>query len=140
MVKIFENKTEITSEKEYKIVMKTMKLLINEATQNGLLAQQNADNENTREIGRLSNLCANYEDNKMEFENIVVRGHSPLVRALQEEMHKRDFKQKDIARIIGVNDAVFSLFMNGKRSLSMNSARKLYKKLNIDPKLILEYA
>jgi plasmid maintenance system antidote protein VapI len=62
------------------------------------------------------------------------------VRVLQEEMYKRDIKQKDIAKLIGINDTTFSLFMTGKRKLSMSSARKLYKKLNIDPKLILEYA
>jgi len=55
-------------------------------------------------------------------------------------MCRRDMRQKEVARLIGVNDAVFSMFMNGKRGLSMASAKKLYRKLAIDPKLILEYA
>jgi plasmid maintenance system antidote protein VapI len=59
---------------------------------------------------------------------------------VQEEMYKRDIKQKEAAKLLGINDTVFNLFMNGKRRLSMTSARKLYKNLDIDPKLILEYA
>jgi transcriptional regulator with XRE-family HTH domain len=88
----------------------------------------------------VANLCAEYEDTKMRFNHITVRGRSPLVRALQEEMYKRDIKQKELAKIMGINEATFSLFMTGKRRLSMSSARKLYQKLHIDPKLIVEFA
>jgi len=111
-----------------------------EATQKGFLNSPDANNEYVREIGRIGNMCADYEDTKMQFEYITVRDRSPLVRVVQEEMYKRDIKQKEVAKLIGINDTVFNLFMNGKRRLSMTSARKLYKNLNIDPKLILEYA
>jgi antitoxin component HigA of HigAB toxin-antitoxin module len=140
MEKIFENTVELTTREDYDKALAYVKNLINEATANGSLDNPEADNEYTREIGRVGNMCADYEDTKMQFQNITVRGRSPLVRALQEEMYKRDIKQKEIARIIGVNDTALSLFMNGKRHLSMSSAKKLYKKLRIDPKLILEFA
>ncbi|GHT57855.1 hypothetical protein FACS18945_3020 [Bacteroidia bacterium] len=140
MQKIFENTTKIANAKDYESAMAYIKKLIAEATSNGALATPDADNEYVREIARIGRLCANYEDAAMQFKQITVRGRSPLVRALQEEMYKRDIRQKDIANLIGVNDAVFSLFMTGKRHLSMTSARKLHQKLHIDPKLILEYA
>jgi antitoxin component HigA of HigAB toxin-antitoxin module len=140
MKKIFENVVELTTLQDYEQALTYVKTLINEATINGELAEQGADNEYTREISRVGSLCANYEDTKIQFKNITVRSKSPLVRVLQEEMYKRDIKQKDIAKLIGINDTAFSLFMTGKRQLSMSSARKLYRKLNIDPKLILEYA
>jgi antitoxin component HigA of HigAB toxin-antitoxin module len=140
MEKIFENVVELITLEEYDKALAYAKSLINEATANGSLEEQDADNEYTREIGRIGDLCADYEDTKMIFKNITVRGRSPLVRVLQEEMYKRDIKQKDIAKLIGINDTAFSLFMTGKRRLSMKSARNLYHKLNIDPKLILEYA
>jgi len=131
----------ITSEKEYEEAMNYMKSLLNEAAKNGVLSQDGGiDNDLTREIGRIGSICAKYEDEKVEFKNITVRGRSPLVRVVQEEMYKRDICQKEVARLLGVNETVFSLFMNGKRGLSMTSAKKLYKKMNIDPKLILQYA
>ncbi|MDR0834707.1 MAG: hypothetical protein LBN93_11095 [Candidatus Symbiothrix sp.] len=140
MKKIVENRTELITREEYDTALAYVKNLINEAGENGALDEQDADNEYTREISRVGNMCADYEDTKIQFECITVRGRSPLVRVLQEEMYKRDIKQKEIAKLIGINDTAFSLFMTGKRKLSMASAKKLYKKLNIDPKLILEYA
>jgi predicted XRE-type DNA-binding protein len=140
MVKKFENITDIDSRELFDEVSAYCDALIDEATAGGFLDEQGADNEYTREIGRAGNLCATYEDTKMPFNHITVRGRSPLVRALQAEMFKRDIKQKEIARLIGINEASFSLFMNGKRKLSMSSARKLYQSLQVDPKLIIEYA
>jgi antitoxin component HigA of HigAB toxin-antitoxin module len=140
MDKNFENITEIDSRELFDEVSAYCDALIDEATANGYLSEQGADNEYTHEIGRLGNLCAEYEDTKIRFDQITVRGRSPLVRALQEEMFKRDIKQKEIARLIGINEATFSLFMNGKRKLSMSSARKLYQNLHVDPKLIIDYA
>jgi antitoxin component HigA of HigAB toxin-antitoxin module len=140
MVKKFENITAIDSRKLFDEISAYCDALIDEATAGGFLDEQGADNEYTHEIGRVGNLCAAYEDTKMSYSHITVRGRSPLVRALQAEMFKRDIKQKEIAQIIGVNEAAFSLFMNGKRRLSMSSARKIYQRLHVDPKLIIEYA
>jgi antitoxin component HigA of HigAB toxin-antitoxin module len=140
MIKKFENVVKINSRKLFDEISAYTDALIDEATEKGFLEQQGADNEYTQEIGRLSNLCAEYEDKIIRFNNITVQGRSPLVRALQEEMYKRDIKQKEIAKLLGINEAALSLFMTGKRRLSMKSARNLYQKLNIEPKLIIEYA
>ncbi|MDR1739440.1 MAG: hypothetical protein LBR45_01610 [Bacteroidales bacterium] len=134
------NKEKLTSKAEYDSALSYMKTLITKAAKNGNLDDPGSENNESREICRIGKLCADFEDNEMQFENITVRGRSPLVIALQEEMYKRNMKQKEIAKMIGINDTVFSLFMTGKRHLSLNNARRLYKKMNIDPKLILEYA
>jgi antitoxin component HigA of HigAB toxin-antitoxin module len=140
MIKKFENITTIDGRALFDEVSAYCDALIDEATAGGFLNEQGTENEYTREIGRVANMCAKYEDTTMPFDHITVRGRSPLIRALQAEMFKRDIKQKEIARLIGVNEASFSLFMNGKRKLSMSSARKLYQELHVDPKLIIEYA
>jgi len=140
MEKKFENIKELNTRWEYDEALAYTKSLIVEATQKGFLSSPDANNEYIREIGRIGNICADYEDTKMQFSHITVRGRSPLVCVVQEEMCKLDIKQNEAAKLIGINDTVFSLFMTGKRHLSMTSARKLYKNLNIDPKLILEYA
>ncbi len=140
MEKKFENITELTTRQEYDEALAYTKSLIIETSQKGFLNSPDANNEYVREIGRIGGMCADYEDTKIQFNYITVRDRSPLVRVVQEEMYKRDIKQKEAAKLIGISDTVFNLFMNGKRHLSMSSARKLYKNLNIDPKLILEYA
>ena len=46
-------------------------------------------------------------------------------------------KQKDLPRILGTTPSRISETLNGKRDQTMDLARALYKKLNVDPKLIL---
>jgi hypothetical protein len=79
MIKKFEKITEIDSLKLFDEISHYCDSLISEATQNGCLNEQGADNEYTREIGRVASLCADYEDAKMKFNHITVRGRSPLV-------------------------------------------------------------
>jgi hypothetical protein len=67
MEKILENVNRITTQKEYDLLLNQLELLIRTATQKGYLSEQNADNEYTREIGRLSRLCAHYENEFMTF-------------------------------------------------------------------------
>ncbi len=82
MKKIFENTVELMSQADYDKAMAYVFDLINEATARGALDAQDADNEYTREISRVGGLCADYEDSKMEFQNITVRGRSPLMQVL----------------------------------------------------------
>ncbi|MDR2801725.1 MAG: helix-turn-helix domain-containing protein [Prevotellaceae bacterium] len=67
-------------------------------------------------------------------------GDSPLVRIIRQEMQKRHIKQKEMAKLLDFNDSSFSLFMHGKRHLSLEVAKNLYERIGLDPKLILEYA
>jgi plasmid maintenance system antidote protein VapI len=55
-------------------------------------------------------------------------------------MEKRHLKQRQTAELLDVNESTFSLIMTGKRNVSMRMAKRLYKELNIDPRIILEFA
>jgi len=68
MEKIFENISRITTQKEYDLLWDHLELLIKIATETGYLSEQNANNEYSREIGRLSRLCAKYENEFMTFD------------------------------------------------------------------------
>jgi antitoxin component HigA of HigAB toxin-antitoxin module len=140
MEKIFENVMEITTLEDYEVVLSHVKKLIQEATNNGALDNPDADNEYIREIGRLSHLGAKYEDEQIQFKHIKIRKKSPLIKSIEDEMYNRDIKQKQLAEMLGINEPVLSQIIRGKRSISMRIAKKLYQKLNIDPKLIIEYA
>ena len=137
MEKIFEDICRITTGKEYDLLLRHIESLIQTATKNGFLSEQNADNDYTREIGRLSRLCAYYENEFMSFEFKV---KSPLLQTIQDEISKRGLKNKEAAELIGVNEPTFSHIMRGKRAISMRIAKRLYREFNIDPKLIVEYS
>ena len=140
MDKIFENILKLTIRDEYETVLSHVKRLIMEATENGFLDDPEGDNEYIREIGRLSILGADYENDYMTFEHIKVRKKSPLIKSIEDEMYSRNIKQKDLADILEINEPALSLIMRQKRPISMKIAKKLHKLLHIDPKLIIDYA
>jgi len=140
MERKFENVFELKTREEYDNAMSYVMQLINEATAVGLLSYPETDNEYVREIGRVGHLCATYEDTKMEFEHLKVREKSPLIRSIEDEMYSRDIKQKELAGILGINAPTLSQIMRGKRSVSMQMAKRLHKSLNIDAKMLIEYA
>ncbi|MDR3140557.1 MAG: hypothetical protein LBU37_02335 [Tannerellaceae bacterium] len=70
-----ENITEIDARELFDEVSVYCDALIDIATAGGFMDEEEADNEEyTREIGRVANLCAAYEDTKMQFDHITVRG------------------------------------------------------------------
>ena len=69
MQTIFKGIDRITTEIEFELVKSHIDALINEATENGYLATQGANNIYTREIARLAKIGARYED---EFLHLTV--------------------------------------------------------------------
>jgi len=129
---------EIHTPELFKLVSEYTDALIEEATANGSLNEQGADNEYTREIGRVGRMCADYESMYMKFEHLKFK--SPLVVSIEKEMEKRHIKQRQTAELLDVKESTFSQIMTGKRPISMRMAKRLFKELNIDPGLILEFS
>ena len=127
----------IQSRTEYDTIKSRVEDLISEATAKGLLEPE-ADNEYTKEIARLSKLMAIYENEELDI--IPLREKSPLIRCIEDYFYSRNLHQKDGARILGVNESVFSQIMCGKRKISMSLAKRLHSRLGIDANLILENA
>jgi len=140
MEKVFANVLKITTREEYDILLSHVEKLITEATEIGALDDPEADNEYTREIGRLATMGAIYENDYMEFKYIKVRKKSPLIRQIEDEMYNRNIKQKELAEMIELNEPALSQIMRGKRPISMRTAKRLHKALNIDAELLIEYA
>lgn len=138
MEKQFENLIEITDENTFNSVMAYYESIERFATLNGFLEEIDADNEYTREIGRIGGMLADYESIYMTFENIKVK--NPLIVSIEKQMQKSKLNQRQLAEILEVKENTFSQIMTGKRNVSMKLAKRLYKKLNIDPKTILEFA
>lgn len=138
MKKQFENISSIEDQKTYKQASEYLNVLINDATSLGMLCEPEVSNEYTMEIGRMARMCGLYENKYVEFKNIRVK--SPLVIAIEEEMHKRNLKQRQAARMLGINESVLSQILSGKRPISMKIAKHLFSDFGIDASLIIMYA
>ena len=127
----------LTPRKQYDEAKARVEHLIAEATQKGML-ESDMDNAYTREISLLSQQMADFED---EYLNILpLRQKSPLIACIEDYFYAHDMKQKDGAKLLGVNESQFSQIMSGRRRISMSFAKRLRSKMGIDADLILEYA
>lgn len=138
MNKKFENIVRIDTPELFEEVSDYVEALIAEATKIGALSEQGATNEYTREISRVSSMCADYES--LYYKPKKLRFKSPLITSIEEELEKRSLKQRQAAAYLDVKESTFSQIMTGKRPISMRMAKRLYEKLNIDPALILKFA
>lgn len=138
MKKQFENLTEITDEKTFKIVRAYYEDLIKYATEKGYLKDPEADNKYTREIGRIGIMIAGHESIYMDFSPLKFK--SPLIIKIENQMKKQALNQRQAAELLEVKENTFSQILSGKRNVSMKLAKRLYKTLKIDPKTIIEFA
>ena len=127
----------LTTRKQYDDVKARVEQLIAEATQKGML-EPDMDNVYTQEIALLSQQMSDYED---EYLNILpLRQKSPLIASIEDYFYAHGMKQKDGAKLLGVNESQFSLIMSGRRRISMSLAKRLRSKMGIDAGLIIDYA
>ena len=127
----------VTTRKEYDDVKQKVEQLIAEATSKGML-EPDMDNDYTREVAELSKQMAAYEDTYM---NITpLREKSPLIRSIEDYFYSHNMRQKDGARLLGVNESALSQIMSGRRRITMSLAKRLHSQLGISADIILEYA
>lgn len=127
----------MTTRQEYDEAKAIVEALITEATEKGMLEPE-MDNEYTRRIAELSKQMAQYEDEYMDI--LPLREKTPLIRSIEDYFYARNMKQKEGAKLLGINESVFSQVLSGKRRITMPLAKRLHSKLGIDSDLILEYA
>ena len=127
----------LTTRQEYDEAKAIVEALITEAIEKGMLEPE-MDNEYTRRIAELSKQMAQYEDEYMDI--LPLREKTPLIRSIEDYFYARNMKQKEGAKLLGINESVFSQVLSGKRRITMPLAKRLHSKLGIDSDLILEYA
>ena len=127
----------LTTRQQYDETKARAEQLIAEATDKGML-EPDMDNVYTQEIGKLSRLMAEYEDDYLNI--LPLRQKSPLISTIEDYFYAHGMKQKEGAKLLGVNESQFSQIMSGRRKISMTFAKRLHKKMGIDANLILEYA
>ena len=93
------------------------------------------EDENNPELKRLleaSDIVEAYEELHYEI------GMPSLIDVIRLRMEELKIKNKDLAKLLGTTSSRISEYLNGKREISLNVARQLHKKLNIDSDIILQ--
>jgi HTH-type transcriptional regulator/antitoxin HigA len=90
------------------------------------------DDPNLKELITHSDIVENYET-----ENYSI-GTPSLRDVIELRMFERKLKQKDLAEILETSTSRISEYLNGKRDITIDIARALHKKLNIDSDIILQ--
>lgn len=117
------------NKKEYLTASKRMEELISVLTLKGKLNKRLQ-----QELDGISDSIADYEESNYPFKP------ENLKEMIELRMYQRKLKQKDVARLLGTTPSRVSEILNGKRQLTLELAKGLYKKLNIDAEMILNEA
>ncbi len=115
------------SENDYKKAQERIEELL-------LLVDDNTPKEDTnlQELVTLSDLVENYETEHYPI------GTPSLKDVIELRMFENKLKQKDLALLLGTSTSRISEYLNGKRDITIEIARALHKKLNIDSDIILQ--
>lgn len=125
---------DIKNEFDYRQVQTEVEIYLQKATQGGGFAS--LTEEDDRELLRLSHLMRTYEQEHYP----MPTQPQTLVGMIELIMFERKLKQKDLANLLEIEAPRVSELLRGKRRVSMELARQLYKKLNIPAEFILEHA
>lgn len=63
-----------------------------------------------------------------------------IITLLEQKMYENKMTQAALAATLGIGKSKLSEILNGKRKPDVPFLKALYKKINIDPALLLEYA
>ena len=124
----------IKSEKEYRSICAAMDMLIEKGTKLGDMELLNNDEKN--EYIRLSAIVRQWEKVHYPYPIPI----NPLIAQIQERMAERNLKQRDTARLLGIDEARMSEILCGKKPIGMRLAKNLRKCLQIDADIILDFA
>ena len=61
-----------------------------------------------------------------------------LVGMIELKMYEMKLKQRDLAAILGIESSRVSEYLNGKRKINLEIAKKIHEKLGIDGNFILK--
>jgi HTH-type transcriptional regulator/antitoxin HigA len=117
------------NKKEYITATKRMEELIKILTEKGRLSKRQQS-----ELNLISEHIADYEELNYPFKP------ENLKEMIELRMYQRKLKQKDVAKLLGTTPSRISEILNGKRQLTLELAKGLYRKLNIDAEMILNEA
>lgn len=122
----------IRNEKEYKTYEARVERLIERCTELGDMELLSP--EEKTEFTMLSEALDEYG---RAYHPLPGRMSTLLTDAILNQVKERNLKQKDAARMIGISATTFSDLLHGRRPLSFDIARNLYKVLGVPADVVL---
>ncbi len=126
------NLEQITSRKEYDKVMSKIESLLQKATELG--GFENLSKTDRADLSQLSVLAEQYEDG---IPLMPMKTPKSLAEMLRYKMYEKGLRQKQLAKILDISEASISGLLSGRRKLSIELAKKLHTKLDIDAHFLL---
>lgn len=83
------------------------------------------------ELTLLGNLVADYDEEHYPIER------PSLIDVIKLRMYEMGLTQAALSKLLNINPARVCEFLSGKREPTLNQARTISKKLNIDPAIVL---
>ncbi len=126
------NLEQITSRKEYDNVMSKIESLLQKATQLG--GFENLSKVDRTNLSQLSVIAEQYEDG---IPLMPMKTPKSLAEMLRYKMYEKGWRQNQLATILEISEASISGLLSGRRKLSIELAKKLHTKLDIDAHFLL---
>lgn len=122
----------IRSEAQYKQVMALMEKFIEKATANGGFGSLSAPEKD--ELGRLSLLAEQYEDNVLKIMPLPVT----ISAVVQHKIKEMNITQAKLAALLGLGTSKLSQILSGKREPDVTFLKAVHNKLGISGDFLLE--
>ncbi|GET25834.1 type II toxin-antitoxin system HigA family antitoxin [Prolixibacter sp. NT017] len=98
-------------------------------------------------VGRSLDSLSDDEKVQLEFHTDIVEAYEKeyypielpsLVDVIKLRMFEMNLKQKDLANLLEVSATLISEYLKGRRDITLDVAKKIHKKLDIDADIILQ--
>jgi HTH-type transcriptional regulator / antitoxin HigA len=97
-----------------------------------LIANMGEDADKQAQARLLAEAIQSYEKEYVSFPLPTT-----LIGMIEFKMYEMKLKQRDLALILGIESSRVSEYLNGKRKINLEFAKKIHEKLGIDGNFIL---
>ena len=126
--------TKIRTDKDYKVVMKSIEGLLDTATKKG--GFHKLSKSEAAILERLSKLAEDFEDNGLQLMPIKPK---TIQEAIEFKRAEKKLTRAKLAKKLGIGAPKFSQIMSGKREPDVVFLKAVHSKLNIDAEFILTH-
>lgn len=123
---------QITTRNDYDKLMEQIEDLLQKATALG--GFENLSQFDKGNLAQMSVLAEQFEDS---IPLMPMKKPNSLAEMLRYKMYEQGLKQNQLATILEISEASISGLLSGRRKLSIELAKKLHLKLNIDAHFLL---
>lgn len=118
--------TKIENEMQYRVTLKRVEELML-----GLPEDTPADDPRMVELALLGNLVADYDEEHYPI------GKPSLIEVIKLRMYERGLTQIALSKLLEINPSRICEYLSGKKQPTLEQARVISQRLNIDPAIVL---